>query len=105
MSISTIEANKDLGNLVINTVNGTNTETQNEGDIWCSIGSPTPSGGKYYSTITVYQINDENVLKYQLVAEAPTVKPDDITQSIKDGKTIGTPTCETMYTFTGIVIE
>lgn len=100
-----ITINAELGNLVINVVNGTDTTTQNEGDIWCSIGSPTPSGGKYYSTITVYQINDEYVLKYQLKAEAPTVKPDDIIQSINDAKTIGTPTCETMYTFTGIVIE
>lgn len=104
-SLNTIESNAELGNLVINVVNGTDTTTQNEGDIWCSIGSPTPSGGKYYSTITVYQINDEYVLKYQLKAEAPTVKPDDIIQSINDAKTIGTPTCETMYTFTGIVIE
>lgn len=105
ISKENITINAELGNLVINVVNGTDTTTQNEGDIWCSIGSPTPSGGKYYSTITVYQINDEYVLKYQLKAEAPTVKPDDIIQSINDAKTIGTPTCETMYTFTGIVIE
>lgn len=101
-----ISENKELGNLVINTVNGTNTKTQNEGDIWCSIDSIVdPLNGKQYRTITVYQITENCVYKYKLKAEAPTVDVDQIMQNIKDGKTIGTPTCETMYTFTGIVIE
>lgn len=105
MSISTIEANKELGNLVINKVNGTNTETQNEGDIWCSIGSLWAESGKEYRTIKVYQINENQVQKYELIVEATTVNVNEIMQNIKDGKTKGTPTCETMYTFTGIVIE
>ena len=102
---SNIEANKELGNLVINTVNDTNIETQNEGDIWCSIGNAIASGGKTYRTIKVYQINENQVQKYELIVEATTVNVNEIMQNIKDGKTKGTPTCETMYTFTGIVIE
>lgn len=106
MSTSTIEANKELGNLVINVVNGTDTTTQNQGDIWCSIqGGSTAIGGKDYRVITVYQITENCVNKYLLTAEAPTVKVDEIIQNINDGKYRGTPTCETMYTFTGIVIE
>ena len=54
-----ISENKELGNLVINKVNGTNTETQNQGDIWCSIDSIVdPLNGKQYRTITVYQITE-----------------------------------------------
>lgn len=106
MSTSTIEANKELGNLVINVVNGTDTTTQNQGDIWCSIsGTVIPKDGKEYRTITVYQIVENCVKKYSLSAEAPTVKVDEIIQNINDGKYRGTPTCETVYTFTGIVIE
>lgn len=106
ISKENIEANKELGNLVINVVNGTDTTTQNQGDIWCSIDSIVdPLNGKQYRTITVYQITENCVYKYKLKAEAPTVDVDQIVQNIKDGKTIGTPTCETEYTFTGIVIE
>ena len=105
ISKENIEANKKLGNLVINTVNGTNTKTQNEGDIWCSIGGISFESGKEYRTITVYQITENCVYKYELKAEAPTVNVEEIMQNIKDEKTKGTPTCETMYTFTGIVIE
>lgn len=99
------QANKELGNLVINVVNGTDTTTQNQGDIWCSIGNAIASGGKTYRTIKVYQINENQVQKYELIVEATTVNVNEIMQNIKDGKTKGTPTCETMYTFTGIVIE
>lgn len=105
VALNTIETNKDLGNLVINTVNDTNIETQNEGDIWCSIGNAIASGGKTYRTIKVYQINENQVQKYELIVEATTVNVNEIMQNIKDGKTKETPTCETMYTFTGIVIE
>lgn len=101
-----ITINAELGNLVINVVNGTDTTTQNEGDIWCSIsGTVIPKDGKEYRTITVYQIVENCVKKYSLSAEAPTVKVDEIIQNINDGKYRGTPTCETEYTFTGIVIE
>lgn len=100
------QANKELGNLVINVVNGTDTTTQNEGDIWCSIqGGSTAIGGKDYRVISVYQITENQVQKYEITVEAPTINVEKIMQNIKDGKTKGTPTCETMYTFTGIVIE
>lgn len=106
VAVSSIESNAELGNLVINVVNGTDTTTQNEGDIWCSIqGGSTAIGGKDYRVITVYQITENCVNKYLLTAEAPTVKVDEIIQNINDGKYRGTPTCETVYTFTGIVIE
>lgn len=106
MSTSTIEANKELGNLVINVVNGTDTTTQNQGDIWCSIGSLFAQGGKEYRPITVYQIDENSVRKYRLIVEAPTIKVDEIIQNINDNKLhSSTPTCETEYTFTGIVIE
>ena len=105
-AISNIEANKELGNLVINVVNGTDTTTQNQGDIWCSIGSLFAQGGKEYRTITVYQIDENSVRKYRLIVEAPTIKVDEIIQNINDNKLhSSTPTCETEYTFTGIVIE
>lgn len=105
ISKENIEANKKLGNLVINIVNNAeDTKTQNEGDIWCSIGSPTPSGGIYYSTITVYQITDNQVQKYKLVAEAPTVKPEDIMAKIKAGN-YTEKSCTTEYTFEGQKIE
>lgn len=98
--------NQELGNLVINVVNGTDTTTQNEGDIWCSIGSLWAESGKEYRTIKVYQINENQVQKYELIVEAPTIKVDEIIQNINDNKLhSSTPTCETMYTFTGIVIE
>lgn len=101
-----LSENQELGNLVINVVNGTDTTTQNEGDIWCSIsGTVIPKDGKEYRTITVYQIVENCVKKYSLSAEAPTVKVDEIIQNINDGKYRETPTCETVYTFTGIVIE
>lgn len=106
VAVSSIESNAELGNLVINVVNGTDTTTQNQGDIWCSIqGGSTAIGGKDYRVITVYQITENCVNKYLLTAEAPTVKVDEIIQNINDGKYRGTPICETMYTFTGIVIE
>lgn len=107
ISTSNIEANKELGNLVINIVNNAeDTETQNEGDIWCSIqGDSTAIGGKDYRVISVYQITENQIQKYEITVEAPTINVEKIMQNIKDGKTIGTPTCETMYTFTGIVIE
>ena len=102
-----ISENKELGNLVINIVNNAeDTKTQNEGDIWCSIDSIVdPLNGKQYRTITVYQIIENCVYKYKLKAEAPTVDVDQIMQNIKDGKTIGTPTCTTEYTFEGQKIE
>lgn len=106
ISKENITINAELGNLVINVVNGTDTTTQNEGDIWCSIGSPSPEGGKEYRPITVYQIDENSVRKYILIVEAPTIKVDEIIQNINDNKLhSSTPTCETMYTFTGIVIE
>lgn len=106
MGETSIKANKELGNLVINVVNGTDTTTQNEGDIWCSIqGDSTAIGGKDYRVISVYQITENQVQKYEITVEAPTINVEKIMQNIKDGKTKGTPTCETMYTFTGIVIE
>lgn len=106
ISKENIEANKELGNLVINVVNGTDTTTQNQGDIWCSIGSLFAQGGKEYRTITVYQIDENSVRKYRLIVEAPTIKVDEIIQNINDNKLhSSTPTCETEYTFTGIVIE
>ena len=99
------QANKELGNLVINTVNGTKTETQNEGDIWCSIGSVIFSGGKEYRTITVYQITDNQVQKYELISEAPTVNVNEIMQNINDGKIKGKGSCTNEYTFEGQKIE
>ena len=107
MGETSIVANKELGNLVINIVNNAeDTETQNEGDIWCSIqGDSTAIGGKDYRVITVYQITENQVQKYEITVEAPTINVKEIMQNIKNGKTRGTPTCETEYTFTGIVIE
>ena len=98
------QANKELGNLVINVVNGTDTTTQNEGDIWCSIGGNIPSQGKYVTQITVYQIIETGVYKYQLTIRTPdsTVTPADFIENINDN--YGAEK-ETVFTFTGIVIE
>lgn len=104
VAVSSIESNAELGNLVINVVNGTDTTTQNEGDIWCSIGGSRPSQGKYVTQITVYQIIETRVYRYQLTIRTPhaTIAPADFIENINDN--YGAEK-ETMYTFTGIVIE
>lgn len=103
ISTKNIPVNAPLGNLVINKVNGTN--IQNQGDIWCSIGSVFPEAGKEYRPITVYQISNNQVQKYELIVEAPTIKVDEIMQNINDGKFKGKGSCTTEYTFEGLKIE
>ena len=64
---STMETNLDLGKTVIQTID---TDNALEGDIWCSIGSADPEGGKEYRNITVYQITENGVEQYVLRVEA-----------------------------------
>ena len=96
-----IEANLALGKTVIQTIDPDNTL---EGDIWCSIGSASPSGGKTYRPITVYQITDNGVEKYYMVAKAPSSKLESIIANIESGK-YTTTSQSTEYTFSGKKIE
>ena len=93
--------NTDLGKTVIQTIDPTNTL---EGDIWCSIGSASPSNGKTYRPITVYQITENGVEEYYMVAEAPSADPTSIIANIQEGK-YTTTSQSTEYTFTGEKIK
>ena len=101
VTIDNIEANLALGKTVIQTIDPDNTL---EGDIWCSIGSASPSSGKTYRPITVYQITDNGVEKYYMVAKAPSSKPESIIANIESGK-YTTTSQSTEYTFSGKKIE
>ena len=96
-----IENNADLGKTVISTIDPDSTL---EGDIWCSIGSASPSNGKTYRPITVYQITENGVEEYYMVAEAPSADPTSIIANIQEGK-YTTTSQSTEYTFTGMKIE
>ena len=93
--------NIDLGKTVIQTIDADNTL---EGDIWCSIGSISFSNGKEYRPITVYQITENAVEEYYMVAEAPSADPASIIANIQEGK-YTTTSQSTEYTFAGEKIE
>ena len=96
-----IDDNLDLGKAVIQTIDADNTL---EGDIWCSIGSASPSNGKTYRPITVYQITENGVEEYYMVAEAPSADPASIIANIQEGK-YTTTSQSTEYTFAGEKIK
>ncbi len=98
---SKINTNLALGKTVIQTIDPDNTL---QGDIWCRMGSLSLEGGKEYRPITVYQITESGVEKYELKTEAPSNDPASIIANIQAGKyTIKTQSTE--YTFTGEVIK
>ena len=97
-----IDDNTDLGKTVIQTIDADNTL---EGDIWCSIGSVFADGGKMYRPITVYQINNNKIEKFTLIAEAEgTSDPAIIKNNIESGL-YTTTSQSTEYTFAGEKIE
>lgn len=100
-SFANIENNTDLGKTVIQTIDADNTL---EGDIWCSIGGLMASGGRDYRIITVYQITENGVEKYELTAEAPSADPTSIIANIQEKK-YTTTSQSTEYTFAGEKIE
>ncbi len=93
--------NTDLGKTVIQTIDADNNL---KGGIWCSIGSASPSNGKTYRPITVYQITENGVEEYYMVAEAPSADPTSIIANIQEGK-YTTTSQSTEYTFTGEKIK
>lgn len=95
------DENLDLGKTVIQTIDADNNL---EGDIWCSIGSISFSNGKEYRPITVYQITENGVEEYYMVAEAPSADPASIIANIQEGK-YTTTSQSTEYTFAGEKIE
>ena len=96
-----IDDNLDLGKTVIQTIDKDNAL---KGDIWCSIGPSGVLNGKTYREITVYQITEKGVEKYELRAEAPSSKPESIIENIKNKK-YTTTSQSTEYTFAGEKIE
>lgn len=94
---STMETNLDLGKALIQAIDADNTL---DGDIWCRIGSASPSNGKTYRPITVYQITENGVEEYYMVAEAPSADPTSIIANIQEGK-YTTTSQSTEYTFAG----
>ena len=103
VTIDNIEANLDLGKTVIETLDADNTL---EGDIWCSIGSPTSIAGNTYREITVYQITDDDVQSFVIWAFANgTSDPKVIKNNIENNKINGTGSQSTEYTFAGEKIE
>ena len=96
-----LDVNLDLGKAVIQTIDADNNL---KGDIWCSIGSASPSNGKTYRPITVYQITENGVEEYYMVAEAPSADPTSIIANIQEGKCT-TTSQSTEYTFTGEKIK
>ena len=101
LSNTNIKQNLALGKAVIQTIDADNTL---EGDIWCSIGSASPSNGKTYRPITVYQITENGVEEYYMVAEAPSADPASIIANIQEGK-YTTTSQSTEYTFDGEKIK
>ena len=102
-SFANIENNTDLGKTVIQTIDADNTL---EGDIWCSIGGLMASGGRDYRIITVYQITENGVEKYELTAEAPSADPASIMSNIQNGLYNKSSISQsTEYTFAGEKIE
>ena len=101
VALNTNGKNTDLGKTVIQTIDADNTL---EGDIWCSIGSISFSNGKEYRPITVYQITENAVEEYYMVAEAPSADPASIIANIQEGK-YTTTSQSTEYTFAGEKIE
>ena len=96
-----IDDNLDLGKTIIQAIDADNTL---DGDIWCSIGSISFSNGKEYRPITVYQITENGVEEYYMVAEAPSADPASIIANIQEGK-YTTTSQSTEYTFAGEKIE
>ena len=90
--------NIDLGKTVIQTIDTDNTL---EGDIWCSIGGVNFSNER---VITVYQITENGIEKYELTAEAPSANPASIIANIQEGK-YTTTSQSTEYTFAGEKIK
>ena len=101
VTIDNIEANLNLGKTVIQIIDKDNTL---ESDIWCSIGSIMFSDGKEYRIISVYQITENGVEKYELTAEAPSADPASIIANIQEGK-YTTTSQSTEYTFAGEKIK
>ena len=102
-SLSNIENNTDLGKTVIQTIDADNTLG---GDIWCNIDGADPEGGKYYRKITVYQITENGVEKYELRAEASSADPASIMSNIQNGLYNKSSISQsTEYTFAGEKIE
>ena len=62
------------------------------------------SGGRDYRIITVYQITENGVEKYELTAEAPSADPTSIIANIQEKK-YTTTSQSTEYTFAGEKIE
>lgn len=96
-----IDDNLDLGKTIIQAIDADNTL---DGDIWCSIGSISFSNGKEYRPITVYQITENGVEEYYMVAEAPSADPASIIANIQEGR-YTTTSQSTEYTFAGEKIE
>lgn len=97
------DANLALGKTVIQTIDKDNAL---EGDIWCSIGSIMFSGGKEYRIISVYQITENGVEKYEITAEAPSADPASIMSNIQNGLYNKSSISQsTEYTFAGEKIE
>ena len=101
VALNSVVNNTDLGKTVIQTIDADNTL---EGDIWCSIGPSGVLNGKTYREITVYQITEKGVEKYELRAEAPSADPTSIIANIQEGK-YTTTSQSTEYTFAGEKIE
>ena len=101
VALNSIVNNTDLGKTVIQTIDPDNTL---EGDIWCSIGPSGVLNGKTYREITVYQITEKGVEKYELRAEAPSADPASIIANIQEGR-YTTTSQSTEYTFAGEKIE
>ena len=101
LSNTNIKQNLALGKTVIQAIDADNTL---DGDIWCRIGSASPSNGKTYRPITVYQITENGVEEYYMVAEAPSADPTSIIANIQEGK-YTTTSQSTEYTFAGEKIE
>ena len=101
VSYEDLKNNTDLGKTIIQAIDADNTL---EGDIWCSIGSASPSNGKTYRPITVYQITENGVEEYYMVAEAPSADPASIVANIQEGR-YTTTSQSTEYTFAGEKIK
>ena len=64
------------------------------------------SGGKEYRIISVYQITENGVEKYELTAEAPSADPASIMSNIQNGLYNKSSISQlTEYTFAGEKIE
>ena len=101
---NSLEANLYLGETVIQTIDPDNTL---EGDIWCNITNMFIEDGKYYRVITVNQITENGVEKYELRVEdfsSIPADPESIITYIQEGK-YSNASQSTEYTFSGMKIE